>query len=469
MKLFEKKIFLVCLFFVALIVLSLPYLFRFSEGNHVFIGSWPHYQARMASFIAENGIPGTEPLFNSPYLVNPYHLLLAGISFLIPIELASIVVPIALGLVSLLFFYLVLRGLKLSYLRSFFIVLVFVFSPVFTAVFSLSTPFALVFVLLFFGFFLFQRKSWFFFLLSFIPFSLLAACGVIHSIVLLLVLFVYCFSVKKKLFRFYFIAALVLFIGLALHLPYYLLTGGIGPLLRSGLITEFGAVYGFSVFSLLLGGLGLFFVWSYKTKYYLAYFLIVCIFALSFFARDLLVYANIVVCFFAGLAFYSLYMREWELSDLRNFALLVIFCCLLFSSISHAVVLSRLPPGDSFVECLEWINANSSDSAGLVFAHQSDGFFVEFWAEKKVLVDEGYAPADLIVDSERIWHSSDLKEVKRFFSRKGIRYILIHEDLFSGAVWNEKGKELHFLLTNPETFKRGYHNSYCEVWEFKGE
>lgn len=467
MKLFEKKIFLVCLFFVALLLLSLPYLFRFSEGNHIFIGSWPHYHARMASFIAENSIPGKDPLFDSPYLVSPYHFLLAGVSLLIPVEIASIVVPISLGLLSLLFFYLVLRGLKLSYLRSFFIVIVFVFSPFFTTVFSLSTPPSLVFFLLFFGFFLFQRKSWFFFLLSFIPLGLLAVCGVIHSIVLLLVLFVYCFSVKKKLFRFYFIAALVLFIGLALHLPYYLLTGSIGQLLHSGLIAEFGAVYGLSVFSLLLGGLGLFFVWAYKTKYYLAYFLMVCVFAASFFVRDLLVYASVVVCFFAGLAFYSLYLREWELSDLKNFALLVIFCCLLFSSISNSVVLSRLPPSDSFVECLEWINAASS--SGTVFSHQSDGFFVEFWAERKVLVDEAYAPDKLVEDSENIWHSSDLNEVKRFFSRNGIKYILIHEGLFNGLVWNDKSKELDFLLTNPETFKSRYSNSYCEVWEFKGE
>ena len=468
MKFFERKIVLVCLFFVALLMLSLPYLFRFSGGNHIFIGSEPHYHARMASFIAANGIPGTDALFDSPYLVSPYHLLLAGISLLIPVELASIVVPVALGLFSLLFFYLVLRGLKLSHLRAFFIVLVFVFSPFFASVFSLSTPLALVFFLLFFGFFLFQRKSCFFFLLSFIPFGLLAMCGIIHSIVLLLVLFVYCFSAKKKLLRFYFISAVVLFICLAFHLPYYLLTGSIGQLRNSGLIAEFGAVYGFSIFSLLLGGLGLFFVWGYKTRYYLAYFLMVCVFIASFFVRDLLVYANVVVCFFAGLAFYSLYLREWELSDLRNFALLVIFCCLLFSSISNSVVLGKLPPSDSFVECLEWINANSSGSSA-VFAHQSDSFFVEFWAERKVLVNELYAPENLVADSGRIWHSSDLNEVKRFFSRKGISYILIHEGLFNGFLWNTKGRELDFLLTNPETFKSRYNNSYCEVWEFKGE
>jgi len=246
------------------------------------------------------------------------------------------------------------------------------------------------------------------------------------------------------------------------------LTGSIGQLRNSGLIAEFGALYGFSIFSLLLGGLGLFFVWGYKTRYYLAYFLMVCVFIASFFVRDMLVYANVVVCFFAGLAFYSLYLREWELSDLRNFALLVIFCCLLFSSISNSSVLGKLPPSDSFVECLEWINANSSGRS-TVFAHQSDGFFVEFWAERKVFVDELYAPENLVADSERIWHSSDLSEVKRFFSRKGANYVLIHEGLFNGFLWNTKGRELHFLLTNPETFKSGYNNSYCEVWEFKGE
>lgn len=468
MKLFEKKIFLVCLFFIALLLLSLPYLFRFSESNTVFIGSWPHYHARMASFIAENSIPGSDPLFDSPYLVSPYHLLLAGISLVIPVELASIVVPISLGILSLFFFYFVLRGLRLAHLRSFFIVFVFVFSPVFVSVFSLSTPLALVFFLLFFGFFLFQRKSWFFFLLSFVFFGLLAMCGLIHSIVLLLTLFVYCLSFKKSLFRFYFIAGVVLFVFLSFHLPYYLLSGSIGSLLHSGLIAEFGAVYGFGVFSLLLGGLGLFFVWNYKTKYYLAYFLMIGVFVVSFFIRDMLVYAHVVVCFFAGLAFYSLYLREWELSDLRNFALLVIFCCLLFSSISQAAFLGRLPPSDSFIECLDWIGS-SSGSTGPVFAHVSDGFFIEFWAGKKVLFDESYAPEGLVADSERIWHSSDIAEVKRFFSRKGIKYVLIHEGLFSGLVWNTKGKELDFLLTNPETFKSRYNNSCCEVWEFKGE
>jgi len=458
---------LVGLFIVAFVLLLLPYFFRFAQGNTVFIGSEPHYHARIASFIRDNGMPEKDVFSDKKYLFNPYHFVLAGAGFIIPIEIASIIVPVMLGLLSLLFFYLVLRSFKFNSQRSFFILFIFVFSPFFVSIFSLSTPRALALVLLFLGFYLFQKKSSVSFLFSLIILGIASLCGFVHAVMILIILLVYSFCMKKRFIRFYFAFTVVFLVFLFVYLPYYLFTGGFGLVLKSDLISEFGAIYGFGVFSLLLGIFGLFLVWIYKKRFYAAYIAGLCIVISSFFVNDILVYANIIVCFFAGSAFYSLYVREWELSDLRSFALLVIFCGLLFSVVSNAAVLGRMPPKNEFIDCLDWIGLNTPQSS-YVFAHPADGFFIEFWSERPVLVDEFKVNKNLEDDFDLVWNSVDIKSTQDVLSRYSINYILIHEDLFSGLVWDKKDQGLDLLLKNPETFKRRYANSYCEVWEFKG-
>lgn len=463
----ENKQSLILLFLLALFILCLPYFFRFSNDNHIFIGSEAHYHARMASEIADKGFISRDSLLNTDYMLNPYHVLLAAVGFAVPLEFASILLPIALGLLSVLFLYLSFSDIKFKYLRSWFVLLAFIFSPIFISSFSMSSSRALVIFLLSLGFYLFQKKSKICFILSLPVLAVLALLGLTHAVMLLIILFACCLYNKRLFSRFYVVSAFVLLVIVGFHLPSYLKDALPFPV-YGGFISDLGSIYGFSVFSLLLSVLGLFFIWRYKKKLYWLYLLMLFLILVSFITRSLFVYSNLVLSILAGSAFYVLYVKKWHLKQLRGFALLVVFCGFLFSGLSHAVVLSELPPNDALVDCLEWVQKNTPEKS-LFLTHEADGSFVEFWAEQPVLISESHKPDKAVNDANIIWNSVNIEETRHILSKNNIKYILIHNDLFDGLVWDKKGQGLHFLLDNVETFKRRYHNEYCEIWKYEYE
>lgn len=455
---------LIVLFLIAFFILCLPYFFRFFNGNHVFMDSEAHYHARMGSEIAKHGLIGKDSLSGVKYKLNPYHMLLAVAGFFVPIEFASMFVPMLLGLLSVLFLYLSFADIGLKYLRSWFVLLVFILSPIFISSFSLSSPRALAVFLLSFGFYLFQKKSAVLFLFSLPALGMLAFLGPAHSIMLLVILLAYCLHSRRLFSRFYLVLAIVLLLGMGFHLPYYLVDY-LFLVTYGGVISDFGSVYGFGVFSLLLSVMGLFFIWRYKKKLYLVYLLMLMLLFVSFVTRAFFIYSNLVVSILAGSAFYVLYVKNWQLKNLQSFALLVVFCGFLFSALSHSLVLSGLPPNDALVGCLEWAEKSTPEKSRFL-AHEGDAFFVEFWAERPVLLDELNMPEKVVRDAGIIWQSFDIEETRRLLSANHVDYVLIHAGLFDGRLWDKRGQGLHFLLDNVETFKRRYHNDYCEVWEY---
>jgi hypothetical protein len=460
----NNKQYLIALFLIAFFILCLPYFFRFSNGNHTFIGSEAHYHARLAAEIAENGLIKKDPMINEKYHLNPYHFVLAASSKILPLELSSIVIPILLGLLSVLFLYLSFSDIKFKYLRSLFVLLVFILSPIFISSFTLSSPRALAVFLLALGFYLFQKKNKIFFILSLPVLAILALLGISHSIMVLVILLAYCLHKKKICSRFYIVLTIILFIATVFHLPYYL-TNGIIKQVSYGFISDLGSIYGFSVFSLLLSAIGLFFIWRYKKKLYKIYLLMITLLLISFITKSLFIYSNIIISILAGSAFYVLYVKKWYLKRLRNFVLLILFCGFLFSALSHAVILSELFPNDKLVTCLEWAGENT-DKKSKFLAYKSDGFFIEFWADRQVLVNDFYASDKDIYAYNTILHSFDIKETQELLEENNIRYIFMHNDLSKGLIWDRKHQGLHFLLDNAETFKRRYHNEYCEIWEY---
>ncbi|MBD3361491.1 hypothetical protein GF358_01735 [Candidatus Woesearchaeota archaeon] len=457
----DNKQSVIILFFIVLFILPLPYFFRFANDNNVFMGSESHYHARMASEIIQTGWVAEDPLYGRKYKPNPYHFLLAGIGLLIPVEFASIVLPVVLGLLSVLFLYLFFSSINFKYLRSFFVLFVFIFSPMFISVFSLSTPRALAVFLLILGMFLFVKKSkiWLF---SLLIFAVLALIGILDLFIVLIILFMYCLHNKKNFGRFYVCFFVLFLILIGFHLPFYFIQG-ISFYSSDKILSDLGGIYGFSVFSLLLSIIGLFFVWRYKKRLYRLYLSMIMLLIVCFMFRLWLVYANIFISILAGSAFYVLYVKKWHLRRLRGFALLVIFCGFLFAALSHAVVLSELPPNDDLVNCLEQASGFFPES-GLFLTSAKDGFFAEFWAEKPVFVNE-FSTVNVGI-AETIWNSVDIRETRKLFKENNISYILIHKDMFAGNIWDKKDQGLHFLLGNSETFKRRYHNEYCEIWKF---
>ena len=116
----------------------------------------------MAEYIRDNGIPEQDPVMERPYIFQPYHLILSFASRYISVYIASILIPIISGLLSLILFYLILNKLGVSPFRTSVILLTLVLSPLFIFLFSTSNPYSIATLLVLLGFYLFtKQKSYF--------------------------------------------------------------------------------------------------------------------------------------------------------------------------------------------------------------------------------------------------------------------------------------------------------------------
>ena len=124
LQLDDKKILTYSLI-IAIIILGIFPLIRVAFYDATFIGEESYYNYRLADHILENGIPEQDPLIERPYLLNPYHLILAGIAIALfgKLALVSFILPFVLGVLSVFLSYHLLKNLKLNFMRKFIIML----------------------------------------------------------------------------------------------------------------------------------------------------------------------------------------------------------------------------------------------------------------------------------------------------------------------------------------------------------
>lgn len=462
------------LFIAAIMLILLPFLMRTLNDNTTLPGEEAYYHARIAKQITETGFPMQDDAvsYGRPYYFNPYHAVLAVFSYILGVLNASRIVPLIAGILSVWIFYSLLAKFKLDRLAILSILGVFILSPLFSYSFSLSTPACLMILFNLLGVYFFMKDKKWCFVLSAVFFSATALFGILHALVPAAIVSFYVMYNRKKLNHAYIILALLCIIIFAYDLPVYLQGESIDFVQKShvtGFISDLGGIGGFSAFTLLLALLGIIGLWSYKKEHYLLYAASIFIVVYSFFDSAAMVYSNFILAFLAGVAFSGLARMKWHLIQVRNFSMIVLFCGLLFSTISHAVALSSLQPDNDTQDALLWI-AHRSEAGDKVFSHYSKGFWIEFWAERPVLMDgllKQTSNAEILYeDSNAIFNSNDLTLTRELLSKYRIKYLFMTRDMAEGLVWNKQGQGLDFLLTNSETFKKRYDNPCCEIYEY---
>ena len=377
---------------------------------------------------------------------------------------ASVILPIFFGLLSLLLFYQILILLKVERLNRVMILFLFLMSPIFIYTFTLSTPLCFVLFLQFLAFYLLLKKKTVYFVLSLLCFILIALSGILHALIFIIGALILAITNKKRLKQFYIIISVGAVSILVFRLPIYLQSKTFfltKPILNL-FMSDLGAIFGFSTFSILLSVFGLITLWKYKKKHYFLYVFMFAIFIYSFFHQQAALYSNIIISFFAGIAFAKFIKRKWTLFELKNFVILIIFCGILFSAVSHASLLSSLPPNDSLIDGLEWL-AKNSKSGEKVFSQVSNAFYIQLWAERPVLYDPISKTDRELEDSNTVFYSNDLKITKSILSKHGIRYIFLIKD----KAMEDKG--IFFIATNSENFKKRHHNSHIIIYEYTPE
>src|SRR3989344_1047072 len=105
----EDKKALAWLVLLCILLTAAPFALRAVFFSGMLPGAESYYHARLAEEIIESGISSQNALAAGPYSFNLYHLLLAGLIKLFGLGLVSLVLPVALGVTSLLLFRAVLK------------------------------------------------------------------------------------------------------------------------------------------------------------------------------------------------------------------------------------------------------------------------------------------------------------------------------------------------------------------------
>jgi len=132
---------------------------------------------------------------------------------------------------------------------------------------------------------------------------------------------------------------------------------------------------------------------------------------------------------------------------------------------------SSMQPYPEEVKSLEWLKQNS-DTEDIILSHYSNGFWIEYFAERQVLLDSYFDYINNLElkhqDSDIIFNSRLLKTTTDLLDKHNIKYIWINEKMKKGLVWNEPDQGLLFLFSDKEKFKRIYSESGVEIWEYTG-
>lgn len=459
---------------LALLFLLLPSSLRALTGNVYLMGDEPYYHARITQQIIDVGIPDFDELIfeGRNYLLNPYHVLLALFAFPLGALSAAKILPLILGLLSVYLFYLLLLKFKVNSWTKWVVLFVFILSPVFIYTFNFASPAGFILFLNFAGLFFLTRKSKASTAVSAVCLSIASLFGIMHALISAFIVFFYCFQYKKRLRKGYLILSLIALSVLFYSFPFFLASNSVDFVsknLISYFVSDLGGCAGFSIFALLLAIFGYVLVWKHKKKNYLLYVFSILLIVLSFFDNSLLIYSNLIVVFLAGISLIFFARMKWNLSILREFTVLVLVCGLLFSALNASIDLRDSQPNTSLINSLIWLKLNS-DNQQVVFSHYSNGFWIEQLSGQPVVMDSllKWTPDvnSRYFDSNQAFMTDDLSVARKIFSKYDVKYIIITKNMYNGLVWEQKGKNLDFLLTNAETFKKVHENSYVQIYEY---
>ncbi|RMF55531.1 hypothetical protein D6745_02015 [Candidatus Woesearchaeota archaeon] len=457
---------------LSLIILFLPHLLRLSSGNEQLVGSKTYYHLLKTS---DENIENDELVIGSrPAEFNPYYIFIRKLSAFIPLLLLARYLPILFGVLSVFLLYLILRKHGIGVIQANLSVLIFVLSPTFIFVFTTFEPLSFLFLTSLIGFFLLVHgKKWSFYMS--LPFFLaIPLFGKLESLTLVILLLIYSFLKKENAKQIAIIITLILLVFLLIQVPFYSTYGypEKAEISSKGLLTnyvsEFGSIYGFSSFSIIIALGGFVVLWSRKNKNILPYLLILIIFISSLFFEETRLYVSILYSLFGGFCLVTLVRYKWELEIVKIFTFILIFCGLIFSTTIFIQRLSLAEPSQGVYDSLVWLRANTNDN-DVVFSHYSNGFFIESIAGRKVILDEkfDYTPNinERLRNSKTIFYSRNLEATKQALQKYNISYIWINDKMKNGLVWRKSDEGLLFLFSNRRTFINVYNESGIEIWK----
>jgi hypothetical protein len=475
----KERNLLIFVIVVMLVVLTLPTFIRFYEGNDSLIGSEPYYHFRAAREIIKLGSynPFVPPAAvhdlvytDRDYFFSPYHYILTYASRFVSLFAASRIVPLLLGMISLLVFNLILRSFVEEAYKRHIILLLLVMSPAFIYTFTVSNPQAAAIMFSMLGFYFFLRDGRLSLFLSVLFFAVVSLFSLFNTLLVIVLLLAFILTKNERQSRFVIVVFLLAIFSVAKRASlFYNYTYTPQLNVFGNIFSDLGGIIGFGVFSIILAVYGVSSGWRFKQRFVFFFVLALMLLGSLFFVGNV---SNMYLMFFiavaAGIGLVELYDAKWKVRPVKSLALLILFCGLLFSTASYMTRIGSMPPDKGAVESLEWMGANAFKDS-VVLGSYDDGYLISTLARNPVLADSfvtaGYDQRFVYKLQDSIFYSRNLDNVKYLFKVYNVKYIYITPEMRSGKVWSRPDEGLLFLLTSKSTFQDIYSKDGYEVWE----
>jgi hypothetical protein len=448
-----------------LIILTSPYLIRYLDHNPTVIGESSYFHLNQAENVDWHN-----------FYQNPYHLLLSlNITDNQPAYLA---IPLILALLSLILLSNIIKKFKLAPQNRFFFLFFLILSPTFIYTFTVLNHHSFFIFLNLLGFTLLLSKhkeaklpvsrrlclpgKKFLNYLSFPVFALIPFFDIFSSILTLLFLAVYFYLKRDNTVKFSAITvAISTFLNIFLGKPFLL-----GPYAPQNIFidffSDFGGLFGISLFALLLAVTGLIITWK-KEKFFIAYSFLILFVFLFIYQTSALIYLNFFIIFLASFGFTHFLNKEWKINIIKNAFLFLLIIGIVFSTLTVLNKLSTLPPSPETKESLQWLRENT-ERYQFIFSHPSDSYLVEYFSRRPAFIH--YHDSDFKTKSEitdQILQSSYIKETFPLLEQNGISHIYLPSKTKENL---PPDRGLIFLLQN-ERFKKIYNQKNIEIRKFK--
>jgi hypothetical protein len=103
----------------------------------------------------------------------------------------------------------------------------------------------------------------------------------------------------------------------------------------------------------------------------------------------------------------------------------------------------------------------------VILASPENGYIVEYYTERMVLVDDmtKYRDYQKYIDMDNLTSSRNLDRTQKLLNEYNIKYIIIDQE-FEPYLTNKEG--LLFLIETSQKFTSVYKNNNIEIWMYNG-
>lgn len=474
----SNRIFLLLLIIGAILLSSISLIrFEYYENKSLFTED-SYFNLRLSKMIIESGkIPEYDPLSYGGrpfayYTGWPLALAVFSKAFRASIETASIILPVLLGILTLLLLGLTIKKFtKDNNVRNLSL-LILALSPPFLYLFSSSNAFAGIVFLSALGFYLMTFDRVIHWIIAIILLSLISYFNIFAAAFLSILFLIYLLAVLRRKTRYFFIYVLLV-LAINIHYFYRLITNyGMPERVNFNVIqnavnfnyqtlfSDLGGKFGLSIFSIILLFLGIYVLWTYKKyKFILVYSTIFLLTLLSVYFNFIIFYLNILIAIIGSLGLIKLINRRWESRLIKNLSFVVIVIGIVFSGINFINQLALSEPTIKQMEALDYLSSKSSDYT-TIFSYYERGYWFNYINKKNVMdSDFFYAPKinERWYDSVQLLNSNDLKTTLRVLNKYDIEYIWLDAGI-RGRFYGKDEISLLYQLRNDPRFKLMYRN-----------